>query len=305
MERRDNELGRGNAIMQLDLEYREFVYDKIKDDVDWTFNEWLIKVNDWTFHPIKQGDVLVAVVTALDNEVHVNIDQAYKGRWLTKGVIKKILGDIISKYGSVVTCVEIDNEVGKKFVARLGFKPSFIDNEKGTIDCILEKPTNSSPTIRAVSKTALSGLKKVDFELVKLKGDLVQKLFAIEDRLKLEAQAEIPIRHFFAGALYGREMAVPKDSVIIGKMHKFKQINVISKGDASVLTEDGWKRLKAPFTFESPAGAKRAIYTHKDTVWTTFVATEETDIDKVEEAVTIGSYKQYIEEKEALLIGVK
>ena len=80
MERRDNELGRGNAIMQLDLEYREFVYDKIKDDIDWTFNEWLIKVNDWTFHPIKQGDALVAVVTALDNEVHVNIDQAYKGR---------------------------------------------------------------------------------------------------------------------------------------------------------------------------------------------------------------------------------
>ena len=36
MERRDNELGRGNAIMQLDLEYREFVYDKIKDDIDWT-----------------------------------------------------------------------------------------------------------------------------------------------------------------------------------------------------------------------------------------------------------------------------
>jgi hypothetical protein len=291
--------------MQLDKEYREFVYDKIKDEVDYTFEEWSGHTNHWKFHPVKQNEDLVAVVSVLGNEVHVNIDQAYKGRWLTKGVIKKILGDIISKYGSVITCVGIDNEVGKKFLARLGFKPSFIDNDAGTIDYILEEPTNSNSRVKAVPKIDISGLKKIDFELVKLKGDLVQKLFAIEDRLKLENQAEIPIRHFFAGGLYAREMDAPKDTLIIGKMHKYKQINVISKGDISVLTENGWKRLKAPFTFESPAGVKRAGYTHEDTIWTTFVATEETDIETIDEALTIGSYKQYIEVKETLLIGDK
>ena len=291
--------------MQLDKEYREFVYDKIKDKIDDSFKEWSNKALDWEFHPVRQDNSLVAVVSVLGNEVHVNIDQAYKGRWLTKGVIKKILGDIISKYGSVITCVGIDNEVGKKFLARLGFKPSFIDNDAGTIDYILEEPTNSNSRVNAVPKIDISGLKKIDFELVKLKGDLVQKLFAIEDRLKLEDQAEIPIRHFFAGGLYAREMDAPKDTLIIGKMHKYKQINVISKGDISVLTENGWKRLKAPFTFESPAGVKRAGYTHEDTIWTTFVATEETDIETIDEALTIGSYKQYIEVKETLLIGDK
>ena len=109
--------------MQLDKEYREFVYDKIKDEVDYTFEEWSEETADWTFHPIIQEDSLVAVVTVVNNEVHVAIDQEYKGRWLTKGVINKILGDLLKKYGSVITCVGIDNEVGKRFVTRLGFEP--------------------------------------------------------------------------------------------------------------------------------------------------------------------------------------
>ena len=161
--------------MQLDKEYREFVYDKIKDEVDYTFEEWSKETADWIFHPIIQEDSLVAVVAAIRNEVHVVIDQVYKGRWLTKGVIKNILGGIISKYGSVITCVGIDNEIGKKFVARLGFKPRFINNDEDTIDYILEEPVNSNSRLKVVPKIDISGLKKIDLELIKLKGDLVQK----------------------------------------------------------------------------------------------------------------------------------
>ena len=109
--------------MQLDKEYREFVYDKIKDEVDYTFDEWSKETVDWTFHPIIQEGSLVAVVTVVNNEVHVAIDQTYKGRWLTKGTINKILGDLLAKYGSVITCVGIDNKVGNRFVTRLGFEP--------------------------------------------------------------------------------------------------------------------------------------------------------------------------------------
>jgi|TARA_R110000744_G_scaffold370804_1_gene481533 hypothetical protein len=108
--------------MQLDKEYREFVYDKIKDKIDDSFKEWSYKALDWEFHPVRQDNSLVAVVMSLENEVHVAIDQTYKGRWLSKGTIDKILGEKLAKYGSVKTCVGMDNEIGKRFVERLGFE---------------------------------------------------------------------------------------------------------------------------------------------------------------------------------------
>jgi quercetin dioxygenase-like cupin family protein len=92
-------------------------------------------------------------------------------------------------------------------------------------------------------------------------------------------------------------MTAPKGSILIGKMHKYKQVNIVVKGDISVLTEDGWKRLKAGDMFESPAGIKRAGFTHEDTVWTTICGTEETEVNKAEDELTIGSYQEFLQYK--------
>ena len=96
-------------------------------------------------------------------------------------------------------------------------------------------------------------------------GDIIEKLFAIEAVLKQMPQVELPLRHCFGNKVYVREMTAPKGSIIIGKMHKFKQVNIVVKGDISVLTEDGWKRLKSGEMFESPAGIKRAGSSDLDT----------------------------------------
>lgn len=134
-------------------------------------------------------------------------------------------------------------------------------------------------------------------------GDLIQKLFTIEDGLKLLPQVDIPVKHFFSNGVYAREINVPRGSLIIGKLHRFSQINIISKGDMSVLTEDGWIRIQAPHTFVSPAGVKRAGFTHNDCTWTTFCGTEETDTDKIDDVLTIGSYQEYVEMKQLLIEG--
>lgn len=128
-------------------------------------------------------------------------------------------------------------------------------------------------------------------------GDMIEKLFTIEDVFKQMPQTEIPTRHCFGNNVYVREMTAPKGVIIIGKMHKYAQVNIVVKGDISVLTEDGWKRLKAGDMFESPAGIKRAGFTHEETVWTTICGTEETDVDKAEDELTIGSYQEFLEYK--------
>ena len=142
---------------------------------------------------------------------------------------------------------------------------------------------------------AVSEMAEFSTAMNAMNGDMIEKLFAIEEVFKQMPQVEMPVRHCFGNKVCVREMTAPKGVIIIGKMHKYKQVNIVVKGDISVLTEDGWKRLTAGEMFESPAGIKRAGFTHEDTVWTTICGTEETDADKAEESLTIGSYQEFLQ----------
>ena len=124
---------------------------------------------------------------------------------------------------------------------------------------------------------------------------------AAEAVLLQQPQIEIPLRHFFSPGVYAREMTVPAGVVLTGKIHKYAQLNILSKGEVSVLLEDGVKRIKAPFTIVAPAGAKRVFYAHEESVWTVILATEETDVEKIEgqfTAATETEYQQFLENKE-------
>lgn len=95
-------------------------------------------------------------------------------------------------------------------------------------------------------------------------------------------QVEMPPVHTFAQGIYAREITIPKGTLLTGKIHKTEHINIVSKGDISVLTEDGIKRIKAPFIMVARPGTKRVGFAHEDTVWTTIHATNETDLEKLE-----------------------
>ena len=62
-----------------------------------------------------------------------------------------------------------------------------------------------------------------------------------------------------------------------------------------MLTEDGLVRVKAPFTVVSPPGTKRIAYAHSDCTWTTILATEETDPEKMEELFTVNTEAEFLE----------
>lgn len=267
-----------------------FVYEKIHHLLDDTFEEWWEQIKDWEFHPIYNSkNDLVAVATVTGNQVHLVVDQTYKGRWLSKRAISMLEG-LLSRCGEVVTCADNDNDEARKFLVRLGFEAGEPNQETGLTDYVLKK------------LNLVTSIDKFDCELVQLEGDLVEKLFVIEEEMKKLPQVDIPKTHYFANGLYAREINIKKGTLLIGKMHKFSQINTVSKGDISVLTENGWKRMKAPFTFESPAGIKRAGYAHEDTTWTTYCGTKETEVDKMDEVLTIGTYQDYLKIKETLLI---
>lgn len=104
---------------------------------------------------------------------------------------------------------------------------------------------------------------------------------------------EIPVKDYFSKGVYAREIFIPKGTVITGKIHKYTNLNIMSQGEMSVLTEDGIKRVKAPFTIVSPPGTRRVAYAHEDTIWTTIHGTEKTDVDEIEAEFVAQTPKDY------------
>ena len=122
-----------------------------------------------------------------------------------------------------------------------------------------------------------------------------QKLEALQNALLPFEQTELPLKHTFTTGVYAREIFLPKDTIIVGKIHRHEHLNFISKGDVTVLTKDGLKRYTGPCTMVSSAGTKRAVYTHEDTVWTTIHANpnNETDLDKLEDFIICKNYDEF------------
>lgn len=108
-----------------------------------------------------------------------------------------------------------------------------------------------------------------------------------------EHQIEIVPRHYFAHGLYAREITIPKGAVLTGKIHLFEHINIISKGDISVMTDDGVRRITAPATIVSKPGIKRVGWAHEETVWTTVHACEVQDGDEAERLLVVDTFEQF------------
>lgn len=140
-------------------------------------------------------------------------------------------------------------------------------------------------------------LEKINFDTeMNLSKEEVRELLAkIEEFMKTCPQVEIPLKHYFSNGVYAREITIPKGALIVGKIHKFQNMTSISKGEVSVLSIDGQVRLQAGDTIVSSPGVKRLIYAHEETKWTTFHATKETDIEKIEKELIADDYSDVVE----------
>jgi hypothetical protein len=104
-----------------------------------------------------------------------------------------------------------------------------------------------------------------------------------------------PLEHSFTDGIYVRQISIPKGMYIVGKIHKHSHPNFLLKGTVEVVTEEGHLFLEGPCSMISPAGTKRALYTHTDVVWTTIHhnPTNTQDLSKLEEIVIADSYEKY------------
>ena len=107
------------------------------------------------------------------------------------------------------------------------------------------------------------------------------------------AEPECPLIHLFAPGAYGRCIFIPRDTLVVGKIHKHAHLNFLMKGKVTVATEEGPVQYEGPLMMVSKAGTKRVVYTHEDTTWATVHLTNETDLEKIEDEIIAKSYEEF------------
>lgn len=132
-------------------------------------------------------------------------------------------------------------------------------------------------------------------DLIERVGPSRETILAFEAALRPLPQTECPLKHTFAPGMYAREILLPADTFIVGKIHKHAHLNIVTKGRCVVVTEFGTREIDAtngPVTFTSDAGAKRALYVYEETIWTTIHAVHSTDLAEIEREIIAPNYPE-------------
>ena len=145
-----------------------------------------------------------------------------------------------------------------------------------------------------LEKRAAAVLDGINQGALQEKGSVREKLYALQASMGNLPEIDCPLQHVFAPGVYARTIFLPAGSVLVGKIHKHKHINILSTGSVTVLTESGGiEKLRGPLTMASEPGTKRAVYADADAVWTTIHLTNETDLAKIEDEVIAKTYVDY------------
>ncbi len=102
-----------------------------------------------------------------------------------------------------------------------------------------------------------------------------------------QAQQEVyPVVHHWADAVYGREVIIPADQIVVGKLHAKRNLNVLLAGTV-IVASPGQKAetITGPHVFVANPGAKRIVRTVTEVRWLVVHGTEETDLAAIEAEV--------------------
>jgi len=88
--------------------------------------------------------------------------------------------------------------------------------------------------------------------------------------------------HLIVDGMYFRQLTIPAGLVVVSKRHGREHLCTVSRGSATVFTEDGMTLIQAPFSWVSPAGAKRVLFVHEEIVWATVHRTEGKTVEECE-----------------------
>jgi hypothetical protein len=115
-----------------------------------------------------------------------------------------------------------------------------------------------------------------------------ESVWALEKHLVGLEQVDLQVEHLVHGGMCARTGLIPAGTVLTGALTNADNICVLF-GDITVTTDDGPRRLTGFHVLPARPGFKRVGVAHEDTHWTTIFKTEQTDIEAIEDEMTVES----------------
>lgn len=97
-------------------------------------------------------------------------------------------------------------------------------------------------------------------------------------------QIEVPVEHYFGPGVYVRSITMPKGAMCLGHEQRFEHLNIMLTGSVVMYDDGVAKVMTAPLIFTGKPGRKVGQVIEECT-WLNIFATDETDIDKLEEMI--------------------
>jgi len=105
-----------------------------------------------------------------------------------------------------------------------------------------------------------------------------------------------PVQNLFAQGMYARSLSIPAGAVLTGAIHRYDHFSILLKGEMTITSPEGPKRIQAGDIFVTLAGSKKAGYAHADSVFLTVERTDHAnEADAMDELVT-NDYESFIRE---------
>jgi quercetin dioxygenase-like cupin family protein len=113
---------------------------------------------------------------------------------------------------------------------------------------------------------------------------------------KPEQHIDLPVKHYFIPGIYMREMPMPKDCTVVGKIHKTEHFLIVTKGSISIANDNGAEIFTAPCVIHSMPGTKRALHALEESICMTVHPnpSNETDIDKIDDLFVVDTHEQFL-----------
>lgn len=129
---------------------------------------------------------------------------------------------------------------------------------------------NNFPAVVFSQDQRLSALLRQD--VMRAKKDFRTQVDLLEDGIRenlASNESHMRLEQFFLDGIYIRKFYMPANELVISKVHALESFSIISKGLVTLATEDGPRLVQPGTHFFAPAGTKRALMTHMDTIWST------------------------------------
>lgn len=107
----------------------------------------------------------------------------------------------------------------------------------------------------------------------------------LKDKLEGTFECDLGVIHNFSDGLYAKQMYVPAGYSILTHEHVYSHLSILAKGKVVVRTDDNEKVVTSPACLEIQKNVVHSIEALEDAVWFCIHATEETDVDKVDQVL--------------------